>query len=113
MINVKDRDKILSLIRNGLSTESIRTRLRGRFSKMQIAAVRAWETMGGYNGRKGRPRTRPTVRSTTSLCQRDRRKIITRVKRGWATEKIVADLDNQYTTMQVAAVRAWVTMGKY
>jgi hypothetical protein len=43
-----DRDSILKQIYRGADTESIQKRYNGKYTRQQIAAVRAWVTMGKY-----------------------------------------------------------------
>jgi len=42
------RGQIIEMLSKGLSTEEIGKKLRRRFTRQQIAAVRAWKTMGKY-----------------------------------------------------------------
>jgi hypothetical protein len=47
------------------------------------------------------------------LRDSDKSRIVSMVKKDMSTDQIKKKLFNQYSRQQIAAVRAWVTMGKY
>lgn len=47
------------------------------------------------------------------ISEPDKMKMISLVKKGLENEDIRKIFSNQYTRQQVAAIQAWVTMGKY
>jgi transposase-like protein len=44
----QDRLKIIKLVKDGLSTIQIKKMFKNEYSRQQIAAIRAWVTMGKY-----------------------------------------------------------------
>ena len=60
------RESIIKMVESGMSTAAIGKVLHGKYTRQQIAAVRAWVTMGSYGkGAKGTLRAikAPKVRS--------------------------------------------------
>ena len=50
---------------------------------------------------------------TTPMTLEVKSTIVGLIEKGLSTEDIIAHLHNRYTRQQIAAIRAWVTMGKY
>lgn len=98
-----DKKKILQLIKKGKNTKEIRGLLKYRYTRQQIAAIRAWETM----------RNSELIPKTKSLTDVIRNRIIKMIDKGVSTTDIIKRLKNQYSRQQIAAVRAHVTMGNY
>jgi len=53
------RNSIIKMVESGMSTATIGKALHGKYTRQQIAAVRAWVTMGSY-GKKATGTLRTT-----------------------------------------------------
>ena len=96
--------QVISLIKMGKSTSDIRQHFKNRYTRQQIAAIRAWQTMGKYTGSLKKTPIR-------TLTEEHRLTILRMVGAGASTQDIMKTLP--YTRQQIAAIRAWQTMGAY
>lgn len=99
-----DRKKIVGYIKKGLGTPGIMEMFQGTYTRQQIAAIRAWVTMDKKKGRSWK---------SSNFCKGDKERVVAYVKEGLTTAVIVEKFKGRYTRQQIAALRAWVTMGKY
>lgn len=99
-----DKTQILKLHKKGKSSEEIRVLLKYKFTRQQIAAVKAWHTMHTIS---------KPVTQTRTLTDSIRHQIIGMIYKGKETSEIMRRLKYKYSRQQIAAVRAHMTMGNY
>ncbi len=94
-----DQTLILKYCKKGLNSNQIMEKVPG-YTRQQIAAVLAWKTMAGYKGK------------TEAILESHKIAIINLIrKKNMQTSEIMKKFS--YSRQQIAAVRAWMTMGAY
>ena len=101
-ISGAERDQIKSLLNKGMSSEDIATKLK--LVPTQVAAVKAHETMKTYTGKSQVPVTDQAKKGV-------KQRAIAFLKSGKTTEWVAEKLGLR--RIQVAALKAHVTMGTY
>lgn len=100
-----DREKIVVLLEKDISTEDIKAIFRDEYTTQQIAAIKAWRTMGKFREKRSYSKSR--------FNDDDRKRVISLVKSGFTTPAITKKFRGRFTRRQIGSVKAWVTMGKY
>jgi len=111
-MTLTDRAEIEIMVKAGFPTERIMFFYRNIYTRQQIAGIRA-VLKKNSPVRKIRAVTKKIEKSVMRMGDDIRGQIIKMIKKGMGTEQIRALYKNMYTTQQVAAIKAWVTMGKY
>ncbi len=101
----KDRTKISHYIEEHWSTPWIVKKFRSKYTTQQIASVRAWNKMNA-NPKK-------YFKKKKDLTATQRAFIIGFINEGYTTPEILKKMKRKISRQQIAAVRAWRTMGKY
>lgn len=95
-----EKSLILKLNKQGLNSNEIKKKIPG-YTRQQIAAVIAWNTMSGYQSK------------TVSISEAHKRTMLNFIrKQGLKTKDLMLKF-KQYSRQQIAAVIAWETMGSY
>jgi len=94
----KTVNQVRGLLSKGLSSRDAANKLR--LSVQQVAAVRAHQTMQSYDS------------DPVKISESDKLRIVALVKQGLSSGQIRKRI-KRYNHQQIAAVKAWVTMGKY
>lgn len=90
--------KVLRSVRKGISCQKIADGMG--LERQQVAAVKAHDTLHRYTG------------IPNDMQDDDKKRIVCLIHKGWPSLYILKKMP-RYTRQQIAAVRAWVTRGKY
>ena len=120
LVSESDKNRIVILFNEGASTAEVLKKFKLKYSKMQLAAIKAHITIGSYKKEKsqqedlsGKSVLWPVHGiMITKINDSDKKHIIKYIKEGLDTFEIMEKM-GKYTRQQIAAVRAWLTMGNY
>lgn len=110
-ITSADHDAIIQAFHKGHDVKTVQKKFRGKYSVAQIAAKRAWVTMGKYSKSSKVSKASKTSKSC-HISQSDHNDILRAFYAGHNVKSVQAKF-RKYSVPQIAAVKAWITMGKY